>query len=261
MLDNTPFYLPGNRTLAHPPQGCLLLHGLGGGVYEMQPLGKLLNDEGFGVKAILYPGHDQPSATMPNSLWEEWYQHALESYFELKQRYQKVSVIGFSTGCPLALHLAHDLHDAEAVDKLILLSPFMRIKQPWYSPLPTERYVKTATRFIQHVPRTGSPIKDRLMRHHATRAGTMKTFNLNAVQSALKLIETIRPKLAEIHNPTLIMQSTGDQIVDPNGAWEIMENLGSEHKELIWLNNSNHVITLDYDREEVYERIKAFLSA
>lgn len=238
-----------------------MLHGLGGGVYEMQPVGELLNELGFGVKAILYPGHDLPVRTMPDSAWEEWYRHALESYFDLKSRYHHVSVIGFSTGCPLALHLAHDLADAEAVDKLILLSPFMRIKQPWFLPLPTERYVQTASRFIQHIPRTGSPIRDRLMRSHAMQAASMKTFNLYAVQSALALIETIRPKLPEIHNPTLIIQSRSDKIVDPQGAWEIMENLGSEHKELIWLTQSNHVITLDHDREEVYERIKAFLSA
>ncbi|MGQ9837737.1 MAG: hypothetical protein ACUVRV_07150 [Cyanobacteriota bacterium] len=45
----------------------------------------------------------------------------MEHYLALQQEYRQVSVVGFSTGCLLALHLAfaHPLH------KLVLLSPFL----------------------------------------------------------------------------------------------------------------------------------------
>ena len=62
-LDNTPFYLPGDERLGR--HACLLMHGLGGGVYEMKLLGYHLHAQGFSVKGVNYPGHDKPAVRMP----------------------------------------------------------------------------------------------------------------------------------------------------------------------------------------------------
>ena len=60
-------------------------------------------------------------------------------------------------------------------------------------------------------------------------------------------------------HPTLIIQSPLDRVVCPSGAHYLMENLGSPIKELLWLEKSNHVVTLDVEREQVLERISQFL--
>jgi carboxylesterase len=86
-----------------------------------------------------------------------------------------------------------------------------------------------------------------------------QTFNLAAVRSALELIERVKPLLPQIDEPTLIIQSPKDRVVDPEGARFIYQRLGSKNKKLYWLKQSDHIISLDVEREEVFAQIKEFL--
>lgn len=251
-LSNQPFLLE-SATNDH---ACLLLHGLGGGVFEMQLLGEYLHQHGFSVQGINYPGHDMPSTKMPASTWQEWYKHIEETQQKLAQIYNNVSVIGFSTGCPLALYLAAK----QSVKNLILLSPFLAIKHQWYYLLRPEAYLFSLGHWIPDVPRIkGLPIVDKAMLQLATEAAFFKTFNLAAVRSAIELINIVKPMLPQIEEPTLIIQSVKDSVVDPEGARIIYQQLGSKNKKLYWLQESDHTISLDVEREIVFERIKEFL--
>ena len=251
-LSNQPFLLES----ATNDRVCLLLHGLGGGVYEMQLLGEYLHQHGFSVQGINYPGHDSPSTKMPASTWQEWYKHIEETQQKLAQIYHDVSVIGFSTGCPLALYLAAK----QSVQNLVLLSPFLAIKHQWYYFLRPEAYLFYLGHWIPDVPRIkGLPIVDKAMLQLATEAAFFKTFNLAAVRSAIELINIVKPMLPQIEEPTLIIQSVKDSVVDPEGARIIYQQLSSKNKKLYWLQESDHTISLDVEREIVFEQIKDFL--
>jgi carboxylesterase len=252
MLSNKPFLLENSQEHA-----CLLLHGLGGGVYEMELLGQFLYQQGLTVQAINYPGHDYPDLEMPTSLWEEWYEHILESYQALTQKYASISVIGFSTGCPLGLFLA----SAHSVRRLVLLSPFMAIKYEWYYLFPPEAYLFSIGQLVDNVPRLRLPIKDKKMRAEAEQARFFDSFNLPSVRSALRLIEQVKPKLSEIKVPTLIIQPSRDTVVDPSGAEYIYDALGSSIKKLYWLQESDHICPLDLERGKVFTQVYDFLQA
>ncbi|MEB3285896.1 MAG: alpha/beta fold hydrolase [Vampirovibrionales bacterium] len=258
MLQNAPFYW---QSTQRPKEACLLLHGLGGGVYEMQWLASQMHEAGFTVRGINYPGHDRPSFRMPISAWQDWYGHISETYEALIANYERVSLIGFSTGCPLALKLAHEHNERHYVDKLVLLSPFINIKRSWYSRIvDVERLIPRICRVLPHVPRVGGPpINDREMICYAKTAAYYRTFNLSAVNSALQLIADIKPHLANIQNPSLVMMSHRDRVVDPSGAQYLYEHLGSDLKEMIWLQNSNHVVMLDSERQLVFDSVIRFL--
>ncbi|TAD77976.1 MAG: alpha/beta fold hydrolase [Oscillatoriales cyanobacterium] len=253
-LDNQPFTWPG-------PTGCrqavLCLHGLGGGPYEMRPLLPLLQTQGWAVEAIIYPGHDQPGPEMPASEWTAWYAAAEQAFDRLAARFDRVVVVGFSTGCPLALALALQ----RSVAALVLLSPFMAIARPvpW---LPrAELLVPWVAPWLKTVHRTALAIADRVARDAADRVAPYRTFHLGAVQSALELIAQIRPRLGEIQVPTLIIQPRRDRVVDPAAAKVLLDSLGSAHKQWVWLERSDHILTLDYDRDQAIQAIGAFLSA
>lgn len=253
-LSNQPFFWEPTTTNDH---ACLLLHGLGGGVYEMQLLGEYLHQQGFAVQGINYPGHDQPATQMPASHWQEWYEHVEETYKKLSQKYANVSAIGFSTGCPLALYLAV----RNQVKNLILLSPFIAIRHEWYYLLRPEFYLYTLGYLIADVPRLRGfrlPIWDKVMQQ-AVEEVAFQTFNLAAVRSAFELIERVKPLLPQIDEPTLIIQSPKDRVVDPEGAKFIYQQLGSKTKKLYWLKHSDHIISLDVEREEVFAQVKDFL--
>jgi carboxylesterase len=252
VLKNEPFILEASRQ-----EVCLLLHGLGGGAYEMQLLGEYLHSKGLSVQAINYPGHDRPSAKMPASTWQDWYGHIRNTYESLSSRYGQVNVIGFSTGCPLALHLATEF----SIKKLVLLSPFFAIRREWFYLLPPEAYLYSLGRLIDDVPRRHPPIRDQQVRRHAEQAAYFRTFNLPSVRSAFELIDQVKVRLPEICVPTLIIQSPRDSVVDPSGATFLYDHLGSQTKKLHWLKDSDHAIALDSEREEVFQHTFDFLES
>jgi carboxylesterase len=250
VLKNEPFLLEASRQ-----EVCLLLHGLGGGAYEMQLIGEYLHSKGLSVQAINYPGHDRPSAKMPASSWQDWYGHIRRTYESLASHYDDVHVIGFSTGCPLALHLATEF----PIKKLVLLSPFFAIRREWFYLLPPEAYLYSLGRLIDDVPRRSLPIRDQQMRSHAEKAAYFRTFNLPSVRSAFELIDQVKVRLPEICVPTLTIQSPRDSVVDPSGAIFLYDHLGSPTKKLHWLKHSDHAIALDSEREEVFQCTCDFL--
>jgi carboxylesterase len=251
-LVNTPFFLTGSN----PDQAILLLHGLGGGVYEMQLLGDFLNQQGWTVQGIAYPGHDQPEPKMPVSTWQQWYAHIQATYLNLRQTYAKVSVVGFSTGCPLGLHLAVQ----HPVEKLVMLSPYFLIRRQWYLLMPVENYIFALDWLIKDVPRLRLPIFDPEMQRQAQDIVFYKTFNVPCVRSAMELIEQVKLELPQVKNPTLIIQSPKDTVVDPSGADYLLQTLGSAQKKLIWLKDSDHVVSLDSERAQVFAAVGAFFA-
>lgn len=255
-LSNEPFFFkPEQET----NQAFLLLHGLGGGVYEMRYLAERLQQAGYAAASWNYPGHDQPVSQMPASRWEDWYADIEARYAELCDQYERVSVVGFSTGCPLSLYLASRGHLVKPIHQLILLSPFLKIRHEWYYLLRPERYVETLGRWIQHIPRWRLPIRDRKMQALAKQAMYFTTFNIPTVRSALMLIKQVEPELEKIQTPALIIQSHQDRVVCPSGAAILMTRLGSKLKECLWLEQSDHIVLLDQERELVIEKILTFI--
>lgn len=250
-LDNEPFYWPNPDTEAGQ-HAVLMLHGLGGGSYELRPIAERLHKMGFSVQGLNYPGHDQPAIRMPPSVWPEWYGHIEAAYQQLQLNHQRISLVGFSTGCPLALKLAHQY----PVDRLVLLSPFLEVKRQFSIPL--ELMIGPFSQLWEHIPRLTLPIRDREIREQAKALSMIETFNLRSVRSALELIREVKPLLANIQNPTMIIQSHQDTVVDPRGAHYLMQHLGSSHKSLHWLEHSNHIIPLDVEREMVFSKVLAF---
>ena len=255
-LKNEPFLLENSGERA-----CLLLHGLGGGVYAMQPLGQVLYQHGLTVCGINYPGHDRPAPQMPRSSWQEWFAHILSTYKELAKTYRHISLVGFSTGCPLAMHLINHIGAGGGIDRLILLAPYIKLRYHWYYGFPLETYIQTVGQWIEDLPRYSLPIRDRQMEAAAKRVVFFRSFNLSAVRSAMELIETrAKPAIPNISVPTLIMQARGDRVVDPSGAQYIYDRIASDRKELVWLSKSDHIIPLDVEREVVFAKVANFLS-
>ncbi|WP_017327038.1 carboxylesterase [Synechococcus sp. PCC 7336] len=251
-LKNKPFLLNGTTDRA-----CLLLHGLGGGVYEIQLLGEVLHRQGWTVRGIAYPGHDRPAPKMPRSTWQQWFESILTAYLSLANTHDSVSVVGFSTGCPLALYLAA----SHPVDRLVLLSPYLKIRYEWYFGLPLEVYVRTLGYVIEDIPRFRLPIRDRHMEAAARSVAFFQTFNMAAVRSAIQLIEDYaKPVIPKISNPIAIVQSKRDSVVAPAGADYIYRNVASADKELTWLTESDHIITLDLERQQVFDKVGTFLA-
>jgi carboxylesterase len=80
-----------------------------------------------------------------------------------------------------------------------------------------------------------------------------------AAASVLKNQAAVMAGLAKVTCPALIFGSLVDHAVHPSNAPYAYEHLGSSDKELVRLERSYHVATLDYDKELIFERTNTFI--
>jgi carboxylesterase len=232
----------------------LLLHGLGGCPHEVRSLGESLNREGYTVIGIRYPGHGAKGRVMNDYGWQDWYNAAETEYLKLLESYDQVYVGGFSTGGTIALRLA----EKYPVKKLVLLSPFINIAYKWYYGFTPEMYLVSVGRLIRDLPSnmTMIHINDPVARASYVRG---ENFSLVAARSALELIGLVKKDISKVESPALLMHSKGDETTDFHGSEFILKNISSKSKKLILLEKSNHIITLDYEKDLVRDEVKRFL--
>ena len=251
-LFNEPFLREGAGRRDHV---CLFLHGLGGGTYEFHLLEKHVRDLGYSTCGILYPGHEHSERKMPASTWEEWYAHAESTISKLSKEFRSVSLIGFSTGCLLALKLALEF----PLHSMSLLAPYFKVRRRWFYLLPPEAYIYSVGYLFPDLPRAPVSVRDPEMRKAVGEVGLYETFNLPCVRSTIQLIRQLKRDLHKIETPAMIMQSKSDSVVHPSGAQHLYDGLAASRKELHWLDTSDHIIPLDEEREVVFQAIENFL--
>ena len=66
-------------------------------------------------------------------------------------------------------------------------------------------------------------------------------------------------KLSSLKMPALIIQSSGDPVVDPRGSKRIFERLGSENKQYITFDFDRHGILLGEGADRVHRVIGDFV--
>jgi len=232
-----------------------MLHGLGGGPYELQPLIDAVAASGRDVLVPILPGHDGPGPSMPSSSWQEWTRSAEALFDETASPIAPASVVGFSTGAIIALHLAA----RRKVDRLVLLAPFLAIRHTARLPLRPAPVLRLLARYMPEIPRRGPAVRDPEARRAAAGLDRFRTFNLHAGLSALELIDEVKPSLGSIDVPVLILQGRRDTVVEPSGARWLHERLPAARSRLIELPRSDHLLALDVERRTVIEEVLAFL--
>ena len=235
----------------------LLVHGLGGGPYEVQRLAEELHDaHGLTVQTLRLPGHEGPGPRMPASTWPEWYGAVRTAHTDLRARHPRVDLVGFSTGAMLVLHLAAE---QDVAGRLVLLAPFVRVRRPRLLPVAPETLVR-ALAFVGSVPRLPPPLRDRAVRREVEGCAVYRTFNLDATRSALALIDIVMAELGEVRAPVLVVQGRRDTVVDPAGAELVYARLAGD-KRLLWVEGSDHLLTLDVGHGQVLREVTGFLTA
>ena len=84
-------------------------------------------------------------------------------------------------------------------------------------------------------------------------------YPIRAGAEAYDVIIEMRRNLPLINKPVMLVQSMRDKSVDYTHAEKIYTNLGTQDKQILWLENSGHVVTRDADRELVFEEISNFV--
>jgi carboxylesterase len=69
----------------------------------------------------------------------------------------------------------------------------------------------------------------------------------------LKLIKSVKMDWHKLTQPIIIFKSKDDHVIPIVSAQWTYDNLNSKTKKLVWLDNSYHVATMDYDKDIIIE--------
>ncbi|MCX7779789.1 MAG: alpha/beta fold hydrolase [Negativicutes bacterium] len=233
-----PFFLPGGE------HGVLAVHGFTGSPAEMRLLADYLHRLGYTVLGPRLCGHGTSAKEMAATAWTHWYSAVEDGYHYLRSFCQEVSVVGLSMGGLLALKLANEY----PVAKVVAIAAPIYIKDRRLPLLPLYRL------FRSYVVK----VRKRFDVDPIYSIGYDET-PLSSLASLLELIKHVARQLPGITAPALVIQSRAEHTVRPESAEFIYKRLGSGEKKIIWLEKSGHVVTLDLEREAVFEHIAAFL--
>lgn len=235
-----PFRFEGNGA------GVLVSHGFTGTTQSVRPLGEALARAGFTVAGPRLAGHGTSVEDMARSTAEGWISSVEEDFAWLRERTDGVYVTGLSMGGTLALYTAA-VHP-EFVRGVLPINACVSLDNPDLARL------AFAPGAPDTVPGVGSDIKA---------AGVQELvydeIPVRAIREIMALMRVTDDLLPTITVPAVVFQSVEDHVVPPENGPYIQERLGSEYKQLIRLENSYHVATLDNDADMIAERIVRFI--
>lgn len=236
-----PFFSPGG------PTGCLLVHGFTASPQEMRGLGEHLAEQGYTVLGIRLFAHGVHVRDMLRARWTDWYASVEDGYWMLRGSTERVVVVGLSLGGVLSLLLAArqplagvaalSTPHSEKRDIRFQAARLLRWLTPYYPKGPPD----------WRDPEAG---KSRV---------AYDVYPLAALVEVSKAMAAMRAALPRLTVPTLLMHSIEDDFVPPENSRRILLALASSDKNLILIENSNHILTLDRARLAVYQHVADFV--
>jgi carboxylesterase len=227
--------------------GVLVVHGFTGCTQSMLPLGEGLAAAGFTVLGPRLPGHGTSVKDMSARKWQEWTGEAERSLKELSERCDRVFVTGLSMGGTITCFLGE--RHADEVAGLMPVNAAVSKLNPLMPLTPLAKYV------LKTIPGVGSDIKD-----SSCKESCYDKVPVPAAAELHQLMKVTRQGLSSISAPILVFTSREDHVVPPSNGPFIMEHVSSSDKELVWLENSYHVATLDHDRQLIIDRCVEFIN-
>jgi len=234
----------------------LMVHGFAGCPNNFENLPQKLAELDIFVKAILLPGHGTSPLDFEKVSVDILLESVVDNIIDLKKLYKTVIVLGHSMGGALST-LSYVKTN---FDGLILASPYYGITPNPKLILPPEKWIQYLSPFVRWVftPPEQQPI---LRQEVATKIVSYHWIPSKAGLVAMEIAERAKRDaiLAQITCPTLVIHSKKDSVACPNAVAQVFEKIQSQQKEMVWLENSDHVIFWDHDRDFVITKISEFI--
>ncbi|ANK37947.1 hypothetical protein AOB58_1145 [Staphylococcus sp. AntiMn-1] len=232
------FFEEGNRAV-------LLLHGFTGNSSDVRQLGRFLQKKGYTSYAPHYEGHTAPPEEILKSSPFVWFKEALDGYdFLVEKGYDEIVVAGLSLGGCYALKLSLN-RDVKGI--ITMCSPM---------------YIKTEGSMFDGVLEYARNFKKYEGKDETTINKEMDVFQPSETLKELQgQIQDVRDHVDEVMDPLLVVQAEQDQMINTDSANIIYNESESDEKDIKWYANSGHVITIDKEKELVFEDVYQFLES
>ncbi|MBO8173296.1 MAG: alpha/beta fold hydrolase [Bacillaceae bacterium] len=223
--------------------GCVLIHGFTGSPYEVEPLASHFKRKGWQIYTPTLAGHGRDSRRINQVNWQDWIESARTDVEEAVAQCDTVYLVGFSMGGLIASHLAVQY----PIEKLVLLNAAVFYFNP-------RQMLRNVTGMIRESLQ--SQHKDPTWKRYRSK---MKSTPIQAVFQFQQLVRKLRPDIARLTLPVLIVQGENDDLVHPRSPWYIYHKIRSKHKEIHLFPESRHIICHDCEQDRLIELVDAFL--
>lgn len=232
------FYLEGNEI------GIVLSHGFIGTPQSVRDVAEALNAKGFSVIAPRLKGHGTHQLDMEKCTHADWFESYSRAYRFLKKRGKRIFLMGQSMGGTLTLKFAAANQHVEGIVTINAALTLPSLDHLQHDPAP---------RFIPE----GHPDINKQDVHEIT----YEEAPVASIRELQQLMKEIPHVLNRIQVPALCIKSAVDHVVPPENTTFIYQSISSSQKQLVTLNNSYHVATMDYDAEQIVEEAAGFIQS
>jgi carboxylesterase len=230
--------------------GVLVCHGFTAQPKTVGHIASFLEQAGLPYAIPTLRGHGTVWTDLRGVKWQDWVTDGLAAYSQLEQTCQHVAVVGHSMGGLVAAQIAAQ----KPVSALVLVAPAFKFANP-LAPL-----VGMLQGLIKDWKGDGSAILDPALRAQAEAENiTYQQFPTAAfgeLSSMAKLTPSVLPSITA---PTLILHSLKDTVIPPAAADLALEKIGSQIKRIRWLQNCNHEVFWDAERDFICNEIVGFI--
>jgi carboxylesterase len=217
--------------------GVLVLHGFTGNPSSMRPLAQRFAAAGFTVDLPRLPGHGTSVEDALTTRWSDWSHAALAAFDALAERSAKVAVVGLSMGGALAAYVAEQ---RPGVAACVFINPLLRPQPPEVLALIDDAVAGGVTVFDK-----GS---DPVVKKEGVEESAYTVWPLPALKSLMDSLPAVHAALGTIAAPSLVLTSREDHTVPTDNSLDLVAALRGPVEHL-WLENSDHVATIDNDQE------------
>lgn len=234
-------------TFESGPRAVLLLHGFTGHSADVRMLGRFLEKKGYTSHAPIYRGHGLPPEELLEATPAQWWEDVTNAYQHLLDLgYKEIAVAGLSLGGVLGMKLAY----SEKTKAIITMC----------APV----FFDNKTQLTQGFKHFSKEYKQLEQKDEETTKKELKYLLENSsdmFNQLSSLINEVKGNIDTIYTPTLVTQARKDQMINIESADYIYEHVEADKKEIKWYEESGHVITLDKEKEQLYEDIYQFLES
>ena len=224
--------------------GVLLSHGFTGSPVSLAVWARSLAEQGYAVSLPLLPGHGTTWQELARTPWQRWYEEYENSYQALKERSGCIVAAGLSMGGALALRLAA----RQAVAGVVVVNPGLTIGDP------RARFSGLLKYVLKSVPAIGNDI-----RLEGQDEGAYARTPVGAVHQLGRLFRDTAASLPAVTAPVLAFRSRVDAVVPESSMDLLRGRLVNAELEVVPLENSYHVATMDHDAPLIFSRSAEFI--
>lgn len=247
--------------------GVLFIHGLGGTPKEMDSVARRIHRYGFTVSIPVLPGHCGTMEELLASNRGEWQAAVEAAYVKLTEQCDVIFAAGLCAGAMMTVPLAKTF---PALRGIILYSVVLN-QNGWSVPrlaVPILPYLLRIPLFVKHyrLPEAYPyGVKNENLRKRivmmlesgdSSGAGHPYTpaYILREMQDIAGVVKKILP---EIQTPALVVHASEDEFAAPSNARYVCDHIGGK-AELLYLDESYHLITVDQERKTVADATARF---